>query len=70
MNTKTIFEFGQRMAQEVCEGADHNSAYICEYEGFTGTAAETEFCKGWQTLISLSGEISMNQMLYRIKGDM
>lgn len=64
---ETIFEFGKRMALEVCNGANHSSAYICEYEGFCGTAAETEFCAGWGSVLSLTGEVEMHQMMHRYR---
>ena len=64
---ETIFEFGKRMALEVCNGANHSSAYICEYENFVGTADETEFCSGWNSVISLTGEVQMHQMLHRME---
>lgn len=64
---ETIFDFGRRMALEVCEGANHSSSYICEYEGFCGTAAETEFCAGWNSVLSLTGEVEMHQMLHRYR---
>ena len=66
---ETIYEFGRRMAVEVCNGSPHSSIHICEYEGFCGTAAETEFCTGWSSVLSLTGEVEMHQMMHRLKNN-
>lgn len=72
MKTVDWFAYGIEMAQKFCTGGDSyaekGSAYIAEYEGISGTAAETEFCKGWQTIVSLTGDVEMHQALNRMKG--
>ena len=71
MATINWFNYGIEIAQKFCAGgdayADKGSQYICEYEGISGTASETEFCKGWQTIVSLTGDAEMHQALNRMK---
>ena len=72
MNTVDWFAYGVEMATAFCAGGDtyaaKGSAYIVECEGISGTASETEFCKGWQTIVSLTGDVEMHQALNRMKG--
>lgn len=71
MATINWFNYGIEMAQKFCAGSDlyaaKGSAYIAEYEGISGTASETEFCKGWQTIVSLTGDVEMHQAFNRMK---
>ena len=71
MNTVNWFAYGVEMATAFCEGTSTytqcGSQYIAEYEGISGTASETEFCKGWQTIVSLTGDVEMHQALIRMK---
>ena len=63
------FEYGVEMAQKFCEGsceyAKRGSQYIAECEGITGTVAETDFCNGWCTVVSLDGQVLYHQLLYK-----
>lgn len=71
MNAVDWFTYGIEMAQKFCASgdsyADKGSAYIAEYEGISGTAAETEFCKGWETIVCLTGAVEMHQAINRMK---
>ena len=72
MATINWFNYGIEMAQKFCAGGDtyaaKGSAYIAEYEGISGTQSESEFVDCWQTVVSLTGDVEMHQLLNRMKG--